>query len=1099
MSSDSSEDDESLPDAPAEDDEQQPAATQYEIQRDGNWEHLRNEARDDAIAENRRRARKQLIGENHAAENAIIREITCINFMCHNKLHVELGPLINFVVGMNGSGKSAVLTAITLCLAGKTASTDRGTAMKHFVKTGKDQGLLIIKLKNEGQDAYQPDVFGPTIIVERHFNKNGGGGYRLKSATDRIISTKRCDIDDIVEYFQLQVDNPMTVLTQDKAKTFLTKSTSKQKYTFFVDGVQLSTLDNDYKMVSELCDSSETKLRSLEQSKKLLKKKADAAKVKSDMIQKHRGIRLEARRLRNQYAWAQVEVQESILEQREALVRQAEAEIVEKEQIAEDKGKALEKVDQKLEQAAEAEAIVRGEAEPLDEELETAKSAHNAATTDVSKHKTECDRIRNVMLASKRKVTSLKAQIQDEEKRLEAINGGSHARKKIQLEEAKKAAMDAKDALAESQQELPRLEEQHVTLRDAWTKLNNAVQAKRKEVEDARSRLDDVNKNRQDEMAGFDKNMGRLIQAIREDNGFREKPIGPMGRHVRLLKPEWSGIIETTIGGNLGGFVVTSKSDQLRLSSLVNRIGFQKSVPILIGNNNAFSVAGNEPDPRFDTILRVLEIDNDLVKRQLIIAHAIEQTILIKDLLDAEKAMYEDGDRPHHVRQCLAINNGKRGWGHRLAHVGRDRQGRDLTPIHPFSGRPRMKTDIETQRQACLATHNHLREELRILEPQLAQARQRAEQAKKAITQHQNTTIRRLTIHCQTADDNVERLQIELDREVVEDGRLEVLRDDLNEAEQAVIIDEEAYGNAALERDKLNDLSLEMKRALDAVKARKADHDAKVNKARMKTHNTQQARELLLKEKNAAISLIGEYQEARRVVEEKREKHATSLAKMISDAREVCDRVQIDAGETESSLGVKFNKLSRQLDAYQKQQGASDAEIQNAAADAREAYDLAERTYEDIEELIKTLKHAFHKRIGMFRKFQQFISARSRINFSYLLSERAFRGRLSIDHKAKKLDVHVEPDETTKSRKGRQAKTLSGGEKSFSNICLLLALWEAMGQPLRCLDEFDVFMDDVNRDVSTTLLVSSLPSDVILKLTVLRLRVLDAPLGDNSF
>ena len=39
---------------------------------------------------------------------------------------------------------------------------------------------------------------------------------------------------------------------------------------------------------------------------------------------------------------------------------------------------------------------------------------------------------------------------------------------------------------------------------------------------------------------------------------------------------------------------------------------------------------------------------------------------------------------------------------------------------------------------------------------------------------------------------------------------------------------------------------------------------------------------------------------------------------------------------------------------------------------------------------------------------------------------------------------------------------------------LLLAIWDAMGSPLRCLDEFDVFMDNVNRAISTNMLVSSL-------------------------
>lgn len=58
---------------------------------------------------------------------------------------------------------------------------------------------------------------------------------------------------------------------------------------------------------------------------------------------------------------------------------------------------------------------------------------------------------------------------------------------------------------------------------------------------------------------------------------------------------------------------------------------------------------------------------------------------------------------------------------------------------------------------------------------------------------------------------------------------------------------------------------------------------------------------------------------------------------------------------------------------------------------------------------------------------------------------------------------------------------MSGGEKSFSTICLLLSLWDAMGCPIRgefnsrmipglysyyvALDEFDVYMDAVNRYV----------------------------------
>jgi hypothetical protein len=45
----------------------------------------------------------------------------------------------------------------------------------------------------------------------------------------------------------------------------------------------------------------------------------------------------------------------------------------------------------------------------------------------------------------------------------------------------------------------------------------------------------------------------------------------------------------------------------------------------------------------------------------------------------------------------------------------------------------------------------------------------------------------------------------------------------------------------------------------------------------------------------------------------------------------------------------------------------------------------------------------------------------------------------------------------------RDPKTLSGGEKSYAQICLLLSLWSSMYTPFRCLDEFDVFMVCYNK------------------------------------
>lgn len=979
----------------------------------------------------------------------------------------DLGPLINFICGKNGSGKSAILTAITLCLGGKASSTNRGQSLKSFIKEGKENASITVRIRNKGDGAYLHADYGDTILVERNFSRSGTSGFKLKSERGYLISTKRADLDEICDHFALQIDNPMNVLSQDSARQFIGSSSPADKYKFFVRGVQLEQLDQDYRIVEENLDNTDTKLVQKEEDVRILRNRMEKAKQRLAISDKHESIRGKIRDYRRQLAWSQVEELERLRDEFDVEIRNADQKITDAEEEALKLCEDYEAADKTSAEATEAHQQAEEEVRKKEDEKKEAKAVQDDIMKGVRDAQADQRQLRESLKNHEAVIKAKRREIEEERQRLAELDGGGAANRLVKLEEAQERAHVAHRAFEEHQAQRPELEAKVNEAQQECRERDEPIRRKKEEIEKRQRDLETLSRDRTQQDAVFHPRMPSLLRAIQNEQSFAQRPVGPIGKHVRLLRSEWSSIIEKSFGQTLSSFIVTSKNDM----NILNRVMTQAkcTCPIIIGNNHLLDTTPNEPDEQFETVLRILAIEDDLVRKQLVVQHGIEQTILIASMEEASEVLYGRA-RPRNVRRCYSFDPNSKRRGLHLTYTRNGEASQD--PISEWNGPPRMRTDIEAQVRLRQEAVRHSKEQLNQLENAFRAARDASEKAKQSVTRHKRREAE-LKVEHQRADDEVERLHDAIKQDSVEGGKLEVLRNAVLEAEEAKDLDEGSFQDAVVALDEKKRQLSTARAGLtlldEAIATLKAESKAKEAEAQKQSKK----RATLLGDKNTGIARIDDAKQDRASFQRKLEELQTKITTFIEAATTVSPRVNVDEGETHKSLSLKYDKLRGDLRRYDEQLESTREQIALEAAQTEEAYRSGLEQMQDLEKLGKVLKDSLITRRDRWAKFRSFISARAKAQFTYLLSERSFRGKLYADHKQKLLDIQVEPDITKRDGSGREAKSLSGGEKSFSQICLLLSIWEAMGSPIRCLDEFDVYMDSVNRKMSIDLLISA--------------------------
>ncbi|KAK6523964.1 Structural maintenance of chromosomes protein 6 [Arthrobotrys megalospora] len=1002
--------------------------------------------------------------ENEPADYGTIELIRLENFMCHSCLEIKFGPFMNFVVGQNGSGKSAVLTALTLCLGAKAAVTNRGGNIKSFIKEGEHMAVVEVHLRNRG-DGFKKEVYGDTIIVQRTFNRDGVNSYKTKAKSGKIISSAKKELSDIIDYMSLQVDNPMTVLSQDLARQFLSNSTDEDKYKFFMKGVQLDDLYALYQTMKSQQTIIDNVLESKAEDIRELREDKEAAEKKFKLVEQTTNLRNSVQELLLKHAWAQVSESKSHLDATNQRLSdsQKKREILDKEL---DKATAtIATWDQKVSAARTAVDSSSDSTSPFKDEKKELEDRLNDNNDRLRKAQGEDRNIHGHLKAAKQKIEKAKQEVDTEKQRLAEADNGKHAslvEEKERLVE-EKAGLDIELKILDEtvRNEINASLERQAKFEKARKKLHQTESRLR----DASDHLKQLTTNSSGNLNIYGQNISQLLQAIDHTPWKAGKPIGPVGLFVKLKKKLWSPILERQLGRVLTGFIALSLEDKDRLMSLAREHKCGNTV--FYTSRTSFQL--KEPPPEYLTVLRALEIDDEEVKRTLVMMNQIEQTILVEDHIEGRRVMETS---PDNVRFCYSINQNKRGNGFNIK-MGQGSGG--LDPIVGWSGPPRIATSIEEQKRLVQTN-------ITTLESELAQERDGYEKLKeeeedfKTGTAERKNYKQRVTTHIQKIDDQIEDLTQKLEQD--NSNR------QLSRLEGVVEANEESYEQYAKQQE---DNSAERQRLTDTqnkLKAQIENLKAKIDELDEQSDVLQSAHNLAIQQREHAVlanaSIIQKIEQQDAGILELQNlavEETTKLDDMKKEAEEVGPKIDLGPNDTTKKIEVRLDQLQAELSKRDARIGASAEKIAKDCSDKTEKYNEAKKEVADLEMIHHAFEQAFDERMERWQYFRKYISVQSRYQFRFLMSEREFDGKLAFDHKKGILQLRVQPSQQATDTQ-RNAKTLSGGEKSFSQICLLLALWEAMGSPFRCLDEFDVFMDAVNRGVSMGLIIKAARNSV---------------------
>lgn len=990
--------------------------------------------------------------------------------MCHSNLEIEFGDHVNFITGQNGSGKSAILTALCVAFGCRAKGTQRASTLKDFIKTGCSYASVTVQIKNRGEDAFKPETYGSMIILERRISATTSSTI-LKDHQGKKVAQRKDELKELVEHFNIDVENPCVIMSQDKSREFLHSGNDKDKFKFFFKATLLQQVCELLQSIQSYLNSANACLDELELSIMPIQKEIEELQEKIKNMEQIEEIAQQVQILKKKLAWAWVYDVDKQIQEQDARLRDLRDRVP----------KCQERIDQRKARLEELKTTLHAKKTEISlliektSEVRKMKDELQQKLSSASQEKRELDsdhaRVSASMEKTKKHVSWLKNQINDIQEQHTRNTQAQESELERQLKKIQEEILVVESRLARLQQDENTLMQNLSVASDAVREISKEIEDSEKKYRDMSSQISDLHQRRKNKVTAFGgERVLNLLRSIeRHHRGFSSPPVGPIGAHVTLTDGEWARAVENALGKLLDAFIVTCHKDMVLLRSCAREANYA-NLQILIYD---FS------KPRYDipkdmlpltshpTILSVLDSENATVMNILVDMGSIERQVLVKD--------YEMGKSVAFMQRIQNLKDVYTSDGFRMF-----RRGPVETTLPPNkrirSGR--LCGSVDEQISIC-------EDEALNLKQVIKQGNSRKRSAEEEIRNLNSSVhdIKRRRIQDQTVlrslEAKVRDLKNSYASEHTSDPEPNV--EELHQ-EIASLHKELQEKEISLEKIKANIQIAEVK-----VKDMKHSLDKLCDEAKGEVDELEQS-------ERALLSIEREIQ----VVEEEKAHYEavmkSKVLNVIDDAEKQHEKLQIHRQEshdkasiicTESEVevlggcnGCSPEKLSNQLERLRQRHQNEAQKYSDSIDDLRAVYAKKERkimkkqkTYASFREKLAACQKALDARWSKFHKNANYLKQELTWKFNAHLRKKGISGVAKVDYEQRTLAVEVRMPQDASRKNVRDTRGLSGGERSFSTLCFAMALHNMTEAPFRAMDEFDVFMDAVSRKISLDTLV----------------------------